>query len=173
MQITSAFRKCFTSLKNFKIYYFGIPNVSTKSNFRDEYAKHLEELDIVASCAKIYILSNYKKVKDWSKLDLTIKSGTNQKTATGETFFYNHTPYQPVQKGKTRSSVIDDMWIEHDKVMQKKHNPIESVTKVILDYTDGDFSLTINGLEFWWIYNDAIIVIANYIEEQLNKKEEL
>ena len=46
---------------------------------------------------------------------------------------------------------------------------------MVLDPSDGDFSLTINGKEHWWIQDEAVIIIANYIENQLksNTDEEV
>jgi hypothetical protein len=37
--------------------------------------------------------------------------------------------------------------------------------------TDGDFSVTINGNEHWWIQDEAVIIIADYIEKQLKTQE--
>jgi hypothetical protein len=43
---------------------------------------------------------------------------------------------------------------------------------VILDPTDGDFSVTINGdKNHWWIHDEEVIVIANYIEETIKNEE--
>ena len=49
------------------------------------------------------------------------------------------------------------------------HNPIIEVSDVVLDPTDGDFSITINGAEYWWIDQESIIIIASYIEKQISK----
>jgi D-tyrosyl-tRNA(Tyr) deacylase len=43
---------------------------------------------------------------------------------------------------------------------------------VVLDPTDGDFSVTINGNEHWWIQDEAVIIIADYIEKQLKTQED-
>jgi hypothetical protein len=49
--------------------------------------------------------------------------------------------------------------------MDLLHNPIVELNDVVLDPTDGDFSVTINGKEHWWIEDSAIIKIADYIEK--------
>ena len=59
---------------------------------------------------------------------------------------------------------------ESDK---EKHNPIQVINEFVLDPTDGDFSVTINDQELWMINEEAIIEIANWIEEQLNQQEGL
>ena len=41
---------------------------------------------------------------------------------------------------------------------------------MVLDPTDGDFSITINGKEHWWIQDEAVIIIADYIEKKLKKE---
>jgi len=73
-----------------------------------------------------------------------------------------------------RSDVLDKMLRGLDARDKAKHNPIVSITRVVLDPTDGDFSLTINGKDHLWIDGEAIIVIADYIEQKLKievKKE--
>jgi hypothetical protein len=58
-----------------------------------------------------------------------------------------------------------------EKDNKERHNPIIEFNNVVLDPTDGDFSVTINGKEHWWIEDDAVMIIANYIEKQLSNKE--
>jgi hypothetical protein len=123
----------------------------------------------------MYILENYEKVKDWSELDIKLNHGLNGTQVE----FYNHykkpiPPKEPtekmknfmklVSKEKTKSSEIWDKWKEE---MKAKHNPIVSFDKAVLDTSDGDFSVVINGQDFYWIGDWSIIQIADYIEEQL------
>ena len=77
------------------------------------------------------------------------------------TEYYN---YKPTMQ-RTKSKVIQDMWDEFDAENAKKHNPIVSFDNAILDHTDGDFSVKINGNDHFWISNDNIILIADYIEK--------
>ena len=62
-----------------------------------------------------------------------------------------------------------------ERERKEKHNPVKSIDRVVLDPSDGDFSLTINGKEHWWIQDEAVIIIADYIENQLksNTDEEV
>jgi hypothetical protein len=58
-----------------------------------------------------------------------------------------------------------------DQREKEKHNPILEFNEVVLDPTDGDFSITVNGDQaHWWIQDEAVILIADYIEKQLNSK---
>lgn len=138
---------------------------SVKKNFLQEYQNHIAAMQIVAECAKVFILKNWKKVKDWSKLNVVIEDASENPTE-----YFN---YIPREKSKHKDSkTFEKMFESLEKSDKKRHNPITSISDVVLDPTDGDFSLTINGKDHLWILDDSIIVIANYIEEQLNKQKE-
>lgn len=148
------------------------------SNFMEEYRKHLAALPHIASIAKSYILKNWEKVTNWENLDVVIVHGP-----TGEwTEYYNNEKELPpveeeepseakkkfLEKQKPkRSSVLDDFLKQMEEDNKLKHNPIKTIDKVVLDPTDGDFSITVNGKEHWWIQDEAVIIIADYIENQL------
>jgi len=181
----SVFSPCFMTEEEYEnaykqsIFY-------VEKDFKAEYQKHLAALPHIASVAKSYILNNWEKVTDWANLDVVIIHGP-----TGEwTEYYNNEKILPpvVEKEPTErmkrflalvskeepkeSSILSKWrkeWQEEDK---KRHNPIRVIDKVILDPTDGDFSLSVNGKEHWWIQDEAIIIIADYIEKQLEKKED-
>ena len=61
--------------------------------------------------------------------------------------------------------------MKFDKEKKRKQNPVVIINEVVLDPTDGDFSVTINGNEHWWIQDEAVIIIADYIEKQLKTQE--
>jgi hypothetical protein len=135
----------------------------TEANFMSEFRKHLVALDHVAECAKIFILKNWKNVKDWSKLDVVISDNSGKLSE-----YYNYVKRPSTKKlSSKRSSVLDELLNSLDEENKKKHNPIHTVEGVVLDPTDGDFSLTINGKDHLWIDKESIITIANYIEEQI------
>ena len=77
------------------------------------------------------------------------------------------------ERGITRNSIIDNL-LEQDYVRKKSlHNPIVTIDEVVLDPTDGDFSITVNGgKEHWWIGDEEVILIADYIEEKLKNLSE-
>lgn len=158
------FSPCFLTEEEFEAGYQS-SQFWTDKDFYNEYRKHMVAMSHVASCAKIYVLNNYKKVTDWSGLEVTIIHGPSGK----ETTYYTYCPRKKLEKART-SKTWDKMLERLDKADQERHNPLLEFTEVVLDPTDGDFSVTLNGdQEHWWIQDEAIIIIANYIEDQLKK----
>ena len=134
-----------------------------ESNFKEEYRKHLIALEQVATSAKAYLIKNWEKVQDWSNLNIIIKDNSKKKTE-----YYNHTPDTLYEGASDLEKKFHDIMNE---VGEKKHNPINSLGKVVLDTTDGDFSLTINGNDHLWISDDSVIALAAYVEQQLEKQK--
>lgn len=132
-----------------------------EGNYMEEYRKHMVAMDHIANMAKSYILNNWQKIEDWSDLEITITHGP-----TGEkTEYFKYVPRNSSEK--SRSTIWDTMMKRIDESDRARHNPIEVINEVVLDPTDGDFSITVNGKSHWWIGNEEIIIIANYIEEKL------
>lgn len=182
-QITGKlFSPCFMTVEEYEEAYKK-STLYIESSYMDEYRRRLAEMSHIADIAKLYILKNWKRVTDWGDLKVEITHGP-----TGEvTYYYNHLRtiqlrderrQRAEQKAKERgldkikkSTMYDDLWARMEERDRKKHNPIVSVNKVVLDPTDGDFSITINGTnEHWWIGDEEIIIIADYIEQQLKKE---
>ena len=151
-----------------------------EGDYMKEYHKYQEAMHHIAEFAKMYILENYEKVKDWSELDLKI---THQLDGT-RVEFYNHykKPFEApepsermkkfltlVSKEEPRkeSETFKNLMIEIEETNKKKHNPIVTFDQAVLDTSDGDFSVKINGQDFYWITDKPIIEIADYIEQQL------
>jgi hypothetical protein len=147
----------------------------TEKDFFNEYRKHIAAMSHVAECAKIFILKNWEKVTDWSDLEVIIIHGP-----TGEsTDYYNHTKHiarterrkkRQEENNKSARKLPESLrkiHLEMEENDRARHNPIQSITNVVLDPSDGDFSLTVNGKEHWWIQDEAVIIIANHIENQL------
>ena len=115
--------------------------------------------------AKIYIVENCHKVKDWSKMFLEIKNGNNVDNPNKlKKFLY--TPYDPD---------FHDKWHKYSVTLgneastyEQKDDSVKTVTDPVYDDFDGDFSITINGLEWWWINYDAVISISVFIEKTLS-----
>jgi len=124
--------------------------------FMGAYRNHLMGLHIVTNCAKSYILDHFEKVEDWSGLDVKVTDNT------GETVhYYKHRDSSDDWKDTT----IAQAFKEHDEEMRRKQRPVESVTDPVLDPSDGDFSITINERDHRWINDEAVVIIANYIEK--------
>ena len=161
----------------------------TDKDFHELYDKWITASQHVIECAKIYCIKNWEKVNDWSGLNVIIRDNTGTSTE-----YYNYAPNprldikpSPNRGGSdaergikrprpVRSDVLDKMLRESDARDKAKHNPITSISGIVLDPTDGDFSLTINGRDHLWIDGEAIIEIADYIEQKLKvevKKEDI
>lgn len=153
----------------------------TEKNFLDEYSKHRVAMQHVAECAKIFIMENWQKINDWSRMNVVILC------RQGRFEFYNYetyphkssdTPEEPSTESDTRkprkvsSSGMDEFLKEMDEKLRAKHNPIKEVKEFVLDPSDGDFSVTINGQELWMINEEAVIEISNWMEEELRGPEE-
>ena len=157
------FTNCFMTAEDFENGYKNSMFYVDK-NFLEEYRKHMVAMDHVANFAKSYILNNWQKIEDWSDLDVKMRAGN-----TGKVTHY----YKYVDKGQwnIRNVEVAEMFEEIRKEEEDNQNPIRVFNNVVLDPTDGDFSVTINDTEHWWIDDDAIITIADYIEKQLGVKE--
>ena len=177
------FSPCFMTVEEYEEAY-KTSTLYVESDYMGEYSKRIAEMSHIADTAKLYILKNWQKVTDWGDLKVTITHGPTGKT----THYYNHErtiqlrgerKAKAEQKAKERgldkikrSTVADDLWARMEERDSKKHNPIVSVNEVVLDPTDGDFSITINGTnEHWWIGDEEVIIIADYIEQQLKKEK--
>ena len=62
------------------------------------------------------------------------------------------------------------MLIKMEERRARKHNPIISLTDIVLDPSDGDFSLKINGNDHLWIDDESVVIIADYIEKKLKRR---
>lgn len=160
----SLMNPCFVTEADFEEGYRN-STFYVESNYLDEYRKHLAALEHIANIAKSYILNNWQNISNWKDLEVTVIHGPTGVT----TEYYNYVPHVPGQKGssKTWDSIMERL----DENNKKRHNPILEVNSIVLDPTDGDFSITVNGdQEHWWIQDEAVIIIADYIEKQLNSK---
>lgn len=156
---------------------------SVSTDFLKEYRNHKIAMQIVSECAKIYVLNNWEKVTDWSDLEVimedanTLEGHLNDhnggKPLEDYVEYYNYTGKRLEKKNRlTKSSDFMKEWLgEMDDKDKLRHNPVISVSDVVLDTSDGDFSLKINGRSHMWISDSTVIIIADYIEKELNNGE--
>jgi len=141
-------------------------NAFVSEKFEEAYMQVLHDQYAVIMSAKIYAQANWSKVTDWSGLALDITDNTGETTTY---FTYKERPKPKAAEGKKRrSDVIDRIFDEMDAEDKANQNPIVSLTNVVLDPSDGDFSLTINGRNHLWIDGESVIALAGYIEKTLN-----
>ena len=156
------FRRCFPTVEDFENGYKS-SLFYVEKDYMQEYRKHLAALDHIANIAKSYILNNWKSVEDWSDLDVKIRAGN-----TGKVTHY----YKYVDRGgwNIRNEKVAEVFERWAREEEANQNPILVFNDVVLDPTDGDFSVTINDTEHWWIDDESIIIIADYIETTLGKR---
>jgi hypothetical protein len=138
-------------------------DLSVKKDFMSAYRNHIAGMEIVGECAKIYILKNYEKVKDWTDLHVVIEDNSKKPTE-----YYNWKEMSP-STGRG-SKIFDEIMRKGNERRKKRHNPIVTLTDCVLDTTDGDFSLKINGRDHLWISDDSVVIIADFIEQELKKQ---
>jgi hypothetical protein len=135
-----------------------------EGNYQEEYRKHIVAMEHIAAMAKVYILKNWQKIEDWSGLEVKVKHGPTGKV----TEYFNYVPRDPSEKA--HSKTWEEMKKRLDEMDKERHNPIREFNSVVLDPTDGDFSIIVNGNEeHWWIQDEAIIIIADFIEQKLKE----
>jgi hypothetical protein len=130
--------------------------------YRKSYLSHLSGMSHIANIAKSYILNNWRLINDWSDLEVVVTHGP-----TGDKGYY----YSYKDKVKKRAGKAGSLFYDYEKKRKRNQNPVVSIDEVVLDPTDGDFSITINGKEYWWIDDDAVIIIADFIEKQIKKDD--
>ncbi len=173
------FRPCsLTEEANEKLVMSSVYSVG--SDFRKEYNNHIGAMQVVAECAKVFIIKNWQSVKDWSDLNVTIKTGKNKYDE-----YFNYKEPQPKVKkpevprtdGKRRvpaatynSPILARFLKELDDEEKARHNPVTSFKNVDIDPSDGDFYVTINDNHYYLWDDEAIVVIADYIEKQIQKQ---
>jgi hypothetical protein len=138
----------------------GIRNSEQYSNkdFSGNYFRLSGELGMVVGAAKIYILDNYEKVKDYSDLSLILRCANHE----GTKYFGKKMERRSKKEGSS-SRVISEMMRELDK----ERIEIKEFDKAVYDWSDGDFSVVFNGVSYNWIDSMSIIELASYIEERI------
>jgi hypothetical protein len=150
---------CFMTEEEFEAGYRS-SKFYVEGDYLKAYREHMIAMSHVANVAKSYILNNWQKVEDWSDLEITLSHGL-----TGDSASY--CKYVPNAHIMSNSKVFSEIMQSVDLEDRKRHNPILKVRDVVLDPTDGDFSITVNDSPYWWISDQAVILIANYIETKL------
>lgn len=155
---------CFTSEADFEEGY-NQSKFYVAKGYMEEYRNHLIAMQHVANIAKSYIYNNWKKVEDWSGLNVILTHGLTGNSAE----YYNYE--ESDSKWFTTSGKVLSFFEDIDAENRRRHNPIISVDDVVLDPSDGDFSITVNGdQEYWWLDDESVIIIADFIEQKLNSK---
>lgn len=135
--------------------------------FDDSINYHYSMINRIIMAAKMYILDNYEKITDWSDLYTTIHHGINPK-------MFQRYGKLPVYNSKG-DAFDDELESRLQKILRESDMELEEVktiTNAVYDFTDGDFSITVNGKEWFWIRDQSVMDITRYIEERINPKVE-
>lgn len=126
-----------------------------EGNFEIRYIEFVAETRSIIEAAKVYIIDNYKKVNDYKTLHLMLRCVNHE----GTQYFGTKS-----KRGKSRSEVLNKIIDE----INEKTIEIKKFDAAVYDWTDGDFSVTFNGVNYNWIDSNSIIDIAAYIERKLD-----
>lgn len=145
----------------------GSTSAKTK-DFLDEYNNRIAEMQIISECAKIFIMDNWKVIDDWSDIDIVIRHTIGKERKTSSYYKYQEdTCWSDNNSAQSIKKIFDN----HNK---ERHNPMPQVKECVLDSTDGDFSVNlVDGTELWWIDDEAVIIIADYIESKIKTIKKL
>lgn len=137
------------------------------SDFKRAYENHYGAMHSIAESAKVYLEKNWSKVKDWTNLGISIIDNTGDRTE-----YYNHKPKEHLHElqDKEEASILDRAFLQLDDYCKGKHNPVNELSEMVLDHSDGDFSVCINGHWHNWIDDASVIMLADYVEKQLAQK---
>jgi hypothetical protein len=128
-------------------------------NFHLRYVEFSAELRRLVDAAKVYILDNYQKVENYSELNLMLRAANHDKTC-----YFG-------QRRKTEDDIkISSAFHRILEELDAQTIEIKSFDKAVFDWTDGDFSVVFNGVNYNWIDSNSIVDIADYIESRLKTK---
>ncbi len=133
-------------------------------DFSSNYFRLSGELSMVVRAAKIYILDNYEKVKDYSELSLVIRCANHDSTK-----YFGKKIEKRSKKDGSGSRVISKIIEELDR----ERIEIKEFNEAVYDWSDGDFSVVFNGISYNWIDPMSVIEIASYIEERIKLEYEI
>lgn len=119
----------------------------------EELVNKLHESDAFHAGAigemKLWLHKNWEQV-DWSDLDIELVN--------------NNTKDNPNNKHSKYFGRVSDDWA---KAFSIKKEPVVNFS-LVLDMSDGDMSITVNGLEFWWIPEHNIMSLYKYGHRNYN-----
>jgi hypothetical protein len=133
-----------------------------EENFRNIWYDYLSRASRIVTASKIYIIDNYKKISDYSDLHLTLIHNKG-KQYIGPKRENRTSPDGDLKISSRKSEVLERLMMEIDAITIQ----IDTFDEAVYDWTDGDFSVTFNGVNYLWIDDESLILIASYIEKKL------
>lgn len=133
-----------------------------RREFEINYIELTSELYKLIESAKIYILDNYKRIEDYSELNLMLRCANHERTC----YFGKKSNRKRLKSGKNKGRAFDRIIKELDDHTIE----IKTFDQAVYDWTDGDFSVVFNNISYNWIDNNSIIDIASHIEKNIKNK---
>lgn len=136
---------------------------SCASDFLSEFNRHIDAMRAVSECAKVYIDDHWRLIEDWTDLNIIIDD------LSGETVeYYNYKEDPRLSKTIDNELIKVGFLTKIDGRNKAKHNPILRMDDIRLDYGTGFLTVIINGRVHEGIEDEAIVLIADFIERQLS-----
>lgn len=137
----------------------------------DRFHKHYLGMRRIVSEAKRFLQDNWEKVEDWSDLKIIIHDNK------GSHIYYDNDKAVELRRASeeklkeaNKDSIMKGMFDGIHEHQGHWHDPVRSVSNVVLDESDGDFSIDINGKGHLWIDDNAVMVLAYYVEKRVGWK---
>lgn len=119
----------------------------------EKYYDAVGEVTKIVDQAKRDIIKYQDKITDWSNLEILLNG------------------HNGIEDNLDKSSVSQTWYGPNDFTMASFKTEREKVETIefVLDESDYDFSVTINGKIWFWINSESVITIWDYIEKRINK----
>jgi hypothetical protein len=138
-----------------------------ESNFYENYYEYFTKMNREVEAAKVYIEDNFKKVSDWSSLQFKLYGYSNGERNSNAVIHFG----PPVKFGQSSSARVQALL----EKLNEETVQVQTLDEVAYDWTDGDFSIKVNGTWYQWIDHknpEAVIQIAHYCKKEMNKELE-
>lgn len=153
-----------------------------KGKFGNEYYRRMSEMNSIVEVAKMYIVDNYKKVSDWTELHFELRGYAEDKGTLRfgmkDAEYKRRNPPPPESETRPGKRKLQSERFPRLEEMRKKRDEeriqVSTFDEAVYDWTDGDFSITVNDKEYWWINHrnpDTVIEIAHFIEKTLDRNK--
>ena len=148
-----------------------------QGSFADGWRRHRQEMSKILEAAKVYITDNYKKISDWMELSFLLYGyGKNSPIHFGTKDAERKKRHPALQKAPCKTKIGEERLGRMKKALErinKEKIPIKTFDEAVYDWTDGDFSVTINGKDYMWIdhHNPSVVIdIAEFISKKLSEQ---
>lgn len=142
-------------------------NVDVTNGFVNTYMNINSQRVRLVEQAKLFVLDNWKRINDWSDLEITLESAVSGLKTSFFTFKGEDDYLETTQINSKHLRQARERRIARDEA---RNNPVESFDDVVLDFHDGDFSVTVNGQDYLFLSPREILTLAFFIESKLKEE---